>query len=277
MQGFFPLRVQKNPLIGSFKITSDGESRMGQYANNVEFFSKDGFLINPATTRAVFIDAYDDANKVVITSDLLSYARTGSTNTFYDNQTISGSLNITGSISITGSGTLNGGNILTSYDTGSFVTTSSYGYYGSFYSTQSQFNPIINTSHSMFFENLDVANGVSVVSQSQLTVGYPGTYNVQFSTQFNKSDNGTSNVYIWLKKNGVNLPDTAGDIQITKATGGPGGKYLAAWNYLVPMATDDFLEIVWQSDNVEITASSYTASGNIPAIPSTIVTLTQAG
>ena len=114
-----------NPLIGSFKITSDGESRMGQYANNVEFFSKDGFLINPATTRAVFIDAYDDANKVVITSDLLSYARTGSTNTFYDNQTISGSLNITGSISITGSGTLNGGNILTSYDTGSFVTTSS--------------------------------------------------------------------------------------------------------------------------------------------------------
>ena len=184
---------------------------------------------------------------------------------------------ITGSVNITGSGYINGDEILTSADTGSFVSTSSYGYYGTFYSTQSQFNPIPNVSHSLFFENLDVANGVTVVSQSRLTVGHSGIYNIQFSTQFNKADNGTSNVYIWLKKNGTNVPDSAGDIQITKASGGPGGKYLAAWNYLVSLESNDFLEVVWQSDNIEVTASSYVASGNIPAIPSTIVTLTQAG
>ena len=62
-----------NPLIGSFNITADTLSRVGTYGNNVEIFSKDGFLINPATDRAVYIDVYDNNNKVVIVSDLASY------------------------------------------------------------------------------------------------------------------------------------------------------------------------------------------------------------
>ena len=66
-------KTLSNPLIGSFNITSDGLSRVGTYGNNVEIFSKDGLLINPTTDRAVYIDAYDNNNKVVINSDLASY------------------------------------------------------------------------------------------------------------------------------------------------------------------------------------------------------------
>jgi hypothetical protein len=120
-------KTLSNPLIGSFKITSDSLSRMGTYGNNVEFFSKDGFLLNPTTDRAVYIDTYDNNNKVVITSDLASYETRG-------RSIVSSSAQITAfgfiSSSSTPAGTISGSSQLTSsYDTryalsASFVSSS---------------------------------------------------------------------------------------------------------------------------------------------------------
>lgn len=163
--------------------------------------------------------------------------------------------------------------------TGSFWTSGSngnFGFYGAFCSTGSQTNPSPNVSRSMQLETTEHSNGVTVVSGSRITTAYKGVYNLQFSAQLEKTDNGADTVYIWFKKNGSNVPRSNTAIDILKQAGGS-GKAVAAWNYVDTMNAGDYLEIVWQSDDVNIQLHQDVAAGNFPSIPSVIATLTQVG
>lgn len=209
-----------------------------------------------------------------------SYAPTGSPFPYTGSARITGSLNvigtttITGSILITGSGTINNCLIITSCSTGSFYTTGSFGFYGAFCSTASQTNPVRNISRSMNLETTEHSNGVRIESGSKITVVNPGTYNLQFSAQLEKTTNGTDTIYIWFKKNGNNVARSATSIDILKQAGG-GGRQVAAWNYIDTYNAGDYIEIVWQSNDTNIILAYDTASGNYPEIPSVIATLNQ--
>ena len=158
--------------------------------------------------------------------------------------------------------------------TGSFYTTGSFGFYGAFCSTGSQSNPTPNVSRSMQLETTEHSVGVSVVSGSRITVANPGTYNLQFSAQLEKTDNGTDTVYIWFKKNGTNVPRSNTAVGVLRQAGG-GGRAVAAWNYVDNLVANDYLEIIWQSNDTSMQLAADPATGNLPAIPSVIATLTQ--
>ena len=159
---------------------------------------------------------------------------------------------------------------------GGFYTSSSFGFYGAFCSTGSQTNPSPNVSKSMQLETTEHSNGVTVVSGSRITVANPGTYNLQFSAQLEKTDNGVNIVYIWFKKNGTNVPRSNTSIDVLKQAGGS-GRFVAAWNYIDTMNAGDYLEIIWQSSDTTMQLAYDPASGNYPSIPSVIATLTQVG
>jgi hypothetical protein len=158
--------------------------------------------------------------------------------------------------------------------TGSFYTTGSFGFYGAFCSTGSQTNPTPNVSRSMQLETTEHSVGVSVVSGSRITVAYPGAYNLQFSAQLEKTDNGADTAYIWFKKNGTNVPRSNTAVDVLKQAGGS-GKFVAAWNYIDTFNANDYIEIIWQSDDINMRLAFDSASGNFPSIPSVIATLTQ--
>ena len=169
--------------------------------------------------------------------------------------------------------------IVLTNQTGSFWTSGSngnFGFYGAFCSTVSQSNPSPNVSRSMQLETTEHSNGVTVVSGSRITTAYKGVYNLQFSAQLEKIDNGADTVYIWFKKNGSNVPRSNTAIDVLKQAGGS-GRFVAAWNYVDTMNPGDYLEIVWQSDDVNIQLHQDVAAGNFPSIPSVIATLTQVG
>jgi hypothetical protein len=157
---------------------------------------------------------------------------------------------------------------------GGFYTTSSFGFYGAFCSTGSQTNPTPNVSRSMQLETTELSDGVSIVSGSRITVAHPGVYNLQFSAQLEKTDNGVDTVYIWFKKNGTNIPRSNTALDVLRQAGG-GGKSVAAWNYVDTFNSNDYIEIIWQSDDINMQLASDPASGNYPSIPSVIATLTQ--
>jgi hypothetical protein len=163
---------------------------------------------------------------------------------------------------------------ITSAQTGSFYTTGSFGFYGAFCSTASQTNPTASISRSMQLETTEISNGVSVVSGSRIRVANPGVYNLQFSAQLEKTTNGADTAYIWFKKNGTNVPRSNTAIDVLKQAGGS-GKFVAAWNYIDTLSTNDYIEITWQSADTTMQLAADTASGNFPSIPSVIATLTQ--
>lgn len=151
-----------------------------------------------------------------------------------------------------------------------------FGFYGAFCSTGSQTNPSPNVSRSMQLETTEHSNGVTIVSGSRITVAHAGVYNLQFSAQLEKTDNGVDTVYIWFKKNGTNVARSNTAIDVSKQAGGS-GKTVAAWNYIDTMNAGDYLEIVWQSDDINMQLHQDAAAGNFPSIPSVIATLTQVG
>lgn len=142
--------------------------------------------------------------------------------------------------------------------------------HASYFDTTTQTNPIADAV------NLFTYN--SVVSQQAVTRGVPtskifvaqtGVYNFQFSAQLDKTGGSASAVYIWPRINGVNLPDSATKIVID----GPNNEIVAAWNFVLVLEANDYFELAWQSSDTNVVIPYVAASGNIPAIPSIIMTV----
>jgi hypothetical protein len=143
--------------------------------------------------------------------------------------------------------------------------------YGSFYDTTTQTAAAINTAYAITFNTVDLSVGVTVGSPtSRIYVDRPNVYNVQFSAQVDKTAGGVALVWVWLRKNGVNVPDSAGQIRIQ----GNNAEILAAWNYILQLNTGDYIELMWEVDDTSVILLADPASAVHPSVPSIILTVT---
>ena len=155
---------------------------------------------------------------------------------------------------------------------GPFFNTAT-GSYGSFYDTTTQTNPVGNIPRSMSLNTTDITNGVSISGSSSpfntyIKIQNPGVYNIQFSAQLDKTDGGSDEIIIWLRKNGINLTDTATSVTLN----GNNDKQVAAWNWFVNGAANDYYQIIWQSADTNVRIYAEAADGT-PGIPSVIATV----
>jgi hypothetical protein len=145
-------------------------------------------------------------------------------------------------------------------------------HYGAFSDTTTQVAASIDVAYGMVFNTTDSSNGVSVGSPtSRLVVANQGVYNVQFSAQLDKTSGGTGNIYIWLRKNGTNVPNTATTIAIQ----GTAARTVAAWNFIIQLESTHYVELMWATDDTSVRILAASATSVWPAIPSVIATLTQ--
>jgi hypothetical protein len=156
---------------------------------------------------------------------------------------------------------------------GSTSFNTATGSYGSFYDTTIQTNPVANIPRSMSFDSTDITNGVSISGSTSPFNTYiktenAGIYNIQFSAQVEKTDSGTDVIVIWLRKNGIDLTDTATKLTLT----GNGTKVVAAWNWFATSAANDYYQIIWSSADTGMRLYAEPADGT-PGIPSVILTV----
>lgn len=152
-----------------------------------------------------------------------------------------------------------------------------FGAHGSFYDTttvplpQSQSTPVpLNTT--------DFADGVSIVSGSQITFAVAGKFSIMFSSQLEKGDAGTDLVSVWLRKNGLNIPWTNTDVVITSS--GANSRHLIAFNFFIDVAVGDFFQLMMTSttsSQMVIRSLGPQTNPTRPEIPSTILTVNQVG
>jgi hypothetical protein len=144
--------------------------------------------------------------------------------------------------------------------------------YGAFHDETTQSVTAVNTATALIFGKTDYSSGVSVVNGTQLTVDFDGLYNVQFSLQLHAlsgGGNGTT-AQIWLDNNGTAVPQSN-----TKVAVNNNSPYVvAAWNFLTYLKKNQYCRLMWATDNSQIKVEASTASPG-PAVPSTIVTVTQ--
>jgi hypothetical protein len=143
--------------------------------------------------------------------------------------------------------------------------------YGSFYDTTTQTAAAVNTAYAMTFNTTDLSVGVTRGSPtSRIYVDRANVYDVQFSAQVDKTAGGVGLVWVWLRKNGVNVPDSAGQIRIQ----GNNAEILAAWNYIIELNAGDYIELMWEVDDTSVILLAEVASAIHPSVPSVILTVT---
>lgn len=143
-------------------------------------------------------------------------------------------------------------------------------YWGSFYDTTTQTNPGATYANVMTFNTTDISNGITIEDSSKLTFQHTGVYNIQFSAQFDKTDAGSDDVEVWLRKNGNNVSDSATLVTLI----GNNARAVAAWNFFVTANSGDYFQLVWHSNDVDLRILARIAQSNPqrPAIPSIILT-----
>jgi len=143
--------------------------------------------------------------------------------------------------------------------------------YGTFFDTTDQTAAAINTGYPITFNNTDLSEGVYLgTPTSRIYVNRPGAYNFQFSLQLISSSANAKDVYIWARVNGTDVADSATKITMK----GSGEAYVAAWNFVLRMDTNDYFELVWATSNTDVEIHHDAATAFCPAIPSVIMTVT---
>jgi hypothetical protein len=138
---------------------------------------------------------------------------------------------------------------------------------GYFYSTQTQ-SGSANVSGAFTFDNTAAINEITV-SGSHIIVPTTAYYNIQYSIQLVQGA-GAGNVAVWLKKDGVNVADSATYITVPSNQ-----KSVLALNIWEQISSGSYVELAYQSDSGNTTYQYIAPSGNIPGSPSIIASINQ--
>jgi hypothetical protein len=153
---------------------------------------------------------------------------------------------------------------------------------GSYYSDQSQpiatgtlAAPTIWTLNQTVLER-----NISVVSGTKITVAQSGIYEVYYSAQIHRTSGGSPvYIYIWLKKNGNDEPQTNGRVSVNSNN----GDTLPIVPYIIQLNAGDFVEFASKASDINCQISAYTSpsipfpAGYGPNIPSLIVGIKRVG
>ena len=114
-----------------------------------------------------------------------------------------------------------------------------------------------------------------------MTFAYAGVYSLTFSIQFTNSDTQIHDANVWLRKNNAgsagDVPDTDSKFSVINSHGGVHGNVIGTVNFVLSLAANDFIELVWSTTNTQISLESLPAGTSpvSPRIPSVVFTATQ--
>jgi hypothetical protein len=161
------------------------------------------------------------------------------------------------------------------------ISTHAAGDYLAVQGNNTQTSAGATSANVMELETTDISNGITVELNSdptpirtEITFSRTGVYNLQFSAQFSRTGGtGFSTASVWLKKGGVNVAGTNGQINVPQS----GGKSIASWNYVLSINAAEYLELYWSSADTGMTleATGTQTNPTRPSTPSIIVTVTQ--
>ena len=270
------LNVATNIVAQSFTGSLFGTASFAVSASQAQNATTASYVLNAVSasfaTSASFVTASNVfgpfGSNSVISASFATFAETASYATNGGVTQILAGPNITVS-PLSGKGQVT----ISSTGTGSGNFNTSTGSYGSFYDTTTQINPVANAANSMSFNETAITNGVSLSGSTSPFNTYiktenAGVYNIQFSAQIDKTDGGEDNIDIWIRKNGTDLIDTA--TALTLPTNN--SRLVAAWNWFVQSAANDYYQIIWKSADTNMRLLAEVSSSQHPGIPSVILT-----
>ena len=146
-------------------------------------------------------------------------------------------------------------------------------YYGEFTKTDSQTPLLANTDYPLLFTNTEITNGGYIgTTTSEIYVDQAGLYNIAASVQITSTNSSQKSIWVWLRLNGTtDFPNSARVASITLNN----GYIVVSLNEVYSLAANDFIEVMYATDNTNISIATVAATAFAPAAPAVILAVTQ--
>jgi hypothetical protein len=145
-------------------------------------------------------------------------------------------------------------------------------YYGIFAKTADTSPAAINTAYPITFDTTRLSNGVVIGgTTSQIIVPESGLYQFSATVQLTSGNTSSKNVWVWFRKNGVDIPSSARLVTININ----GGYVPIALNEAVSLAANGYVELVYAADSTNVTIDAVASTAFAPAAPAVVLEVTQ--
>ena len=146
-------------------------------------------------------------------------------------------------------------------------------YLGAFYDTTTQVAATVNTPQAVTFNNISYEYGVSRgTPTSRIYFDNRGFYNLEFTLQVAHIGSAAgSDVVLWVNFNGTPYPDSATRVHVK----GSNQDIVASWNLVGEAQPTNYVELMWETTDVNTVLLAEPATLTYPAIPSARMSLTQ--
>jgi len=116
------------------------------------------------------------------------------------------------------------------------------------------------------YDTVEDSNGITLVSNSEITVPYDGVYEFFFSPQLELTTGSSDDITIWVMKNGANVARSASRVQL-----GNNNSFLyPAISFIIRLDANDYIEWALTASATNAQISTITAATPYPQIPGII-------
>jgi len=146
--------------------------------------------------------------------------------------------------------------------------------YGAFSDITDQ-TALANTATGVLWGTTDYSSGISVASNTRITVTKAGIYKFDFNLLLKNTDSSSHIASAWLRKNGTDITNSNTDATVPSQGGGVPGTAVVTIVFTLQLAASDYIEVIWSTPNVAVTLDFKAAqtSPTRPVTPSVIANI----
>lgn len=145
-------------------------------------------------------------------------------------------------------------------------------YYGIFAVTIDYTPAAINTAYALPFDTTRLTNGVVIgTPSSRLVVPQSGLYQFNATLQFSSGSAANKNVWVWFRKNGVDVPNSARIVTVTTNS----AYTTVSINEAISLGVNGYVELMFAADDLGVTIDDVPATAFAPNSPGVVIEVTQ--
>jgi len=143
-------------------------------------------------------------------------------------------------------------------------------YYGRFSRLTDQLGTgVLNTAIAIQFDTVEIANGITVGSNTEITVSDSGFYQFDLSSQVSATSN-KGVVYFWFRKNGTDIPHSTRSTTVTN-----NDTFNISTTIAISLDANDYVEVMWAKSASGIFLDAKAATAFAPSTASVMLNVTQ--
>jgi hypothetical protein len=126
---------------------------------------------------------------------------------------------------------------------------------------------------AMTFGTQAISRGVRVAESSKIYVDRTAIYEFQLSTHIHNADSQAHTFELWGRVNGNDIANSRFIYSVPSSHGGTPGTLIPSQNFWLTLNAGDYVQIMWETDDANVTIAYHAAEVGKPISPSLLLTV----